>query len=303
MTTVAVPAPAQATTAPASHLARRAFQAGKLTVFYGVLTIVGLAFIVPYVFAVFGSLKPESSILTTPPWVPPMHPAWSNYPNAFLSDPQVATGFGRYMLNTAIVTVALTVGQVFFSMLGAYGFARLKFPGREAIFWVYLATLMVPNIVTIIPLYTEMHYFHMINTYWGVFLPYALGTPYTIFLMRQFFRNIPQEVIDAARIDGAGDFGVLTRVVAPLSRPVLITAGLIAFVFSWNNFLWPLVIMGSQSHYLLTNGLANFNAGPGAAGYLNLEMVGALITLVPMLVLFVVFNRYIVRSIQLTSGK
>jgi multiple sugar transport system permease protein len=303
MSTVAIsaPAPARAVTGP--ELRHRIFHVSKLTVFYGVLTIVGLAFIVPYVFAVFGSLKPESDILTTPAWVPPTHPAWSNYPNAFLSDPQVATDFGRYMANTAIVTAALTVGQVLFSMLGAYGFARLKFPGRDAIFWVFLATLMVPNIVTIIPLYTEMHYFHMVNTYWGVFLPYALGTPYTIFLMRQFFLNIPQDVIEAARIDGAGDFGVLSRVVAPMSRPVIITAALIAFVFSWNNFLWPLVIMGSQSHYLLTDGLANFNAGPGAGGYLNLLLVGSVITLVPMLVLFVVFNKYIVRSIQLTSGK
>lgn len=303
MSTVAISPPGNVSKEAKPQLRRRAFEVSKLTVFYGVLTIVGLAFMVPYIFAVFGSLKPESNILTTPAWVPPAHPAWSNYPDAFLSDPQVVTGFGRYMLNTAIVTVALTVGQVFFGGLGAYGFARMKFPGREAIFWVFLATLMVPNIVTIIPLYTEMHYFHLVNTYEGVFLPYALGTPYTIFLMRQFFRNIPQEVIDAAKIDGAGDWRVLSRVVAPLSRPVLITAGLIAFVFSWNNFLWPLVMMDSQSHYLLTDGLANFNAGPGAAGYLNLLLVGSVITLVPMLILFVVFNRYIVRSVQLTSGK
>jgi multiple sugar transport system permease protein len=303
MSTVTISPPAPAVVAVRPELRHKLFQVAKLTVFYGVLTIVGIAFIVPYVFAVFGSLKPESDILTTPAWVPPMHPAWSNYPNAFISDPQVSTGFGRYMANTAIVTAALTVGQVFFSMLGAFGFARLRFPGRDVIFWVYLATLMVPNIVTIIPLYTEMHYFHMVNTYWGVFLPYALGTPYTIFLMRQFFMNIPQDVIEAARIDGAGDFRVLARVVAPMSRPVLITAALIAFVFSWNNFLWPLVIMGSQSHYLLTDGLANFNSGPGAGGYLNLLLVGSVITLVPMLIVFVVFNKYIVRSIQLTSGK
>jgi multiple sugar transport system permease protein len=303
MSTVAITPSVLAPTPAHADLRQKIFQVSKLTLFYGVLTVVGIVFIVPYVFAVFGSLKPESSILTTPAWVPPTHPAWSNYPNAFISDPQVSTGFGRYMANTAIVTAALTTGQVFFSMLGAYGFARLKFPGRDAIFWVYLATLMVPNIVTIIPLYTEMHYFHMVNTYWGVFLPYALGTPYTIFLMRQFFLNIPQDVIEAARIDGAGDFRVLTRVVAPMSRPVLITAALIAFVFSWNNFLWPLVIMGSQSHYLLTDGLANFNSGPGAGGYLNLLLVGSVITLVPMLIIFIVFNKYIVRSIQLTSGK
>lgn len=303
MTTIAITQTQHARPVPARGRARSAFQLGKLTVFYLVLTIVGLVFMVPYVLAVFGSLKPESQILTTPAWVPPSHPAWSNYSNAFLNFSQVQTDFGRYMLNTAIVTVALTVGQVFFGMLAAYAFARLKFPGRDTIFWLYLLTLMVPSIVTIIPLYTEMHYLHLVNTYWAVFLPYSLGIPYTIFLMRQFFRNIPQEVIDAAKIDGCGEGGVLRRVVLPLSRPIVITASLIAFVFGWNNFLWPLVVLNSQSKYVLTDGLANFSTGPGTGEYLNLLLVGAVITLVPMLVLFVVFNRYIVRSIQLTSGK
>jgi len=303
MSTIALNRPAETTPRTAPRRRAQFFQFGKLTVFYVILAAVAAVFMVPYIFAVFGSLKPESQILTTAPWLPPSHPAWANYPNAFLNFSQVETEFGRYMANTALVTAALTIGQVFFSMLGAYGFARLRFPGREAIFWLYLMTLMVPTIVTIIPLYTEMHYLHLVNTYWGVFLPYALGTPYTIFLMRQFFRNIPQEVIDAARIDGCGDVSVLRRVVIPLSRPVLITAALIAFVFSWNNFLWPLVILNSQSHYLLTNGLANFATGAGTGAYLNILLVGSVITLAPMLVLFVVFNRYIVRSIQLTSGK
>jgi multiple sugar transport system permease protein len=303
MSTIAVSPRLGAQPAARRGRANKVLQFSKLTVFYLVLLGVGVVFMVPYIFAVFGSLKPESSIFTTPAWVPPSNPAWSNYPNAFLNFSQVQTQFGRYMLNTAIVTVALTVGQVLFSMLAAYAFARLTFPGRDGIFWLYLCTLMVPNIVTIVPLYTEMHYLHLINTYWAVFLPYALGTPYTIFLMRQFFRNIPQDVIDAAKIDGCGDVSVLRRVVIPLSRPVIITAGLIAFVFGWNNFLWPLVVLNSQSHYLLTNGLANFSTGPGSGEYLNLLLVGAVITLVPMLVLFIVFNRYIVRSIQLTSGK
>ncbi len=281
----------------------RVFKAGSLTLFYGVLTCVGLVFMVPYVFAFFGSLKPDSGIYGTSPWTFPAHPLWSNYSNTWGNFSQVVTHFSTYFYNTLFVTVCLTVGQVVFSMLGAYAFARLKFPGRDTIFWIYLLTLMVPNIVTIIPLYTIMSKIHGVNTYWAIFLPYALGTPYTIFLMRQFFRGISQEVVDAAKIDGCGDLGVLRRIIIPLSRPILITAGLIAFVFSWNNFLWPLVIEDSQSHYLLTTGLANFSTGPGTGEYLNILLAGAMITLLPMLVLFIIFNRYIIRSIQLTQGR
>jgi multiple sugar transport system permease protein len=303
MSTIALDRPTASEPSPERRAVFRVLNFGKLTAFYLVLVGVGAIFLVPYILALFGSLKPESQLLTQPPWSFPTHPAWNNYSHTWSSFSQVDTNFSQYFVNTLIVTICLTVGQVFFSMLAAYAFARLKFPGREAIFWLYLMTLMVPNIVTIIPLYTVMNKLHLVNTYWAVFLPYALGTPYTIFLMRQFFRGIPQEVIDAAKIDGCGNVGVLRRVVIPLSRPVLITAALIAFVFSWNNFLWPLVITNSQSHYLLTVGLANFTTGPGTGEYLNIALAGSMITLIPMIIVFVVFNRYIIRSIQLTSGR
>lgn len=281
----------------------RAFKVARLVLFYGVLIVVGATFMVPLIFAAFGSLKPISDILTTPAWAPPTHPVWANYTHTWGNFSQVETDFSQYFYNTLLVTVCLTVGQVFFSMLAAYAFARMRFPGRDTIFWIYLMTLMVPNIVTIIPLYTIMDKIHLVNTYWAIFLPYALGTPYTIFLMRQFFRGIPQDVVDSAKIDGCGNLGVLRRVIVPLSRPVLITAALIAFVFSWNNFLWPLVVTGSQSHYLLTVGLANFTTGPGTGEYMEIVLAGAMITLIPMILVFIIFNRYIIRSIQLTSGR
>lgn len=287
----------------ATFFSSRPFKIVKLTAFYGVLGAVGAVFMVPYLFAFIGSLKPDSGIYGTTPWDFPAHPLWANYPDTWGNWSVVETHFSTYFYNTLFVTVCLTVGQVFFSMLAAYTFARLRFPGRDTIFWLYLLTLMVPNIVTIIPLYTIMDKLHGVNTYWAVFLPYALGTPYTIFLMRQFFRGIPQEVVDAAKIDGCGDLGVLRRIIIPLSRPILITAGLIAFVFSWNNFLWPLVIEDSQNHYLLTTGLANFSTGPGTGQYLNILLAGAMITLLPMLVVFIIFNRYIIRSIQLSQGR
>lgn len=295
MTTVAITrSPADGTASKKRSATRKALHAGKLTAFYIVLTAFALVFMVPYVLALFGSLKPASQILTEAPWTLPRHLEWSNYSTTLFQQ-----DFIRYLGNTALVTVILTVGQVFFSVIGAYAFARMRFPGRDVIFWFYLVTLMIPNIVTIIPLYTIVAKLHLIGTYWAIFLPYVLGTPYTIFLIRQFFLNIPQEIIDASKMDGCSEIGTLRRVVVPLSRPVIITATIIAFVFSWNNFLWPLIVT-NPSHYVLTTGIATFQSSFGTSW--NLVLAGAMITLAPLILIFIFFQRHIIRSIQLTQG-
>ncbi len=295
MTTVAVaPSASTGTEAKRRSPARTALHAGKLTVFYLVLTGFAAIFMVPYILALFASLKPANQILTEAPWTLPSHLEWSNYTTTLFEQ-----DFIRYLGNTALVTVILTVGQVVFSVIAAYAFARLRFPGRDIIFWFYLVTLMIPNIVTIIPLYTIVRQLHLIGTYWAVFLPYVFGTPYTIFLIRQFFLNIPQEIIDASKIDGCNNAGTLWRIVVPLSRPVIITATIIAFVFSWNNFLWPLIVT-NPSHYVLTTGIANFQSSFGTSW--NLVLAAAMITLLPLILIFTVFQRHIIRSIQLTQG-
>jgi multiple sugar transport system permease protein len=274
--------------------ARSALHAGKLTVFYLILTGFAAIFMVPYILALFGSLKATNQILTTAPWSIPHPFEWSNYTTTLYQQ-----DFIRYLGNTALVTVILTVGQVVFSVIAAYAFSRLRFPGRDIIFWFYLITLMIPNIVTIIPLYTIVRQMHLIGTYWAVFLPYVFGTPYTIFLIRQFFMNIPQEIIDASKMDGCNDVSTLWRIIVPLSRPVIITATIIAFVFSWNNFLWPLIVT-NPSHYVLTTGIANFQSSFGTDW--NLVLAGAMITLGPLILIFTIFQRHIIRSIQLTQG-
>lgn len=275
----------------------------RLLVFYLTLTAVAAIFMVPYILTLINSLKPLDQIFTQPAWNIPSKLDFGNFEHILLpGDP--ATGiapqdFLRYLGNTALVTVILTVGQVFFSMTGAYAFARLRFPGRDKLFWLYLMTLMVPNIVTIIPLYAIVHQMHLLNTYWALFLPYVFGTPYTIFLMRQFFRNIPQELIDAGRIDGSSELVILRRIVLPLSKPVIITAALIAFVFSWNNFLWPLIATNSSNLYVMTVGMANFQSGFGVQW--NLLLAGAVVMLLPVLVIFAIFQRHIIQSIQLSQ--
>jgi multiple sugar transport system permease protein len=269
-------------------------RAGRQAIFYLVLTVVAAVFLVPYLFTLFAAFKPIGKIFSQPAWIPPNSLYLANFSHDFVSG-----GFYRYLGNTALVTVVLTLGQVFFSMLAAYAFARLSFPGRDKIFWLYLLTLMVPNAVTIIPLYAIMREAHLLNTYYAIFLPYVFGAPYTIFLMRQFFRNIPQEVIDAARCDGCSEWRILRRIVVPLSRPVIITATLIAFVFGWNNFLWPLIVTNSQNLYVLTIGLANFQSNMDSQW--NYSLAGSVITLVPLALVFIIFQKQIIRSISITQ--
>jgi multiple sugar transport system permease protein len=284
-------------TRPGARRKTRAFLATrvvKLTLFYLLLTAMAVIFLGPYILTVFAAFKPIGKIFSEPAWTPPNFSYISNFKYDFQS-----AGFLRYLGNTALVTSVLTVGQVVFSGMAAYAFARMRFPGRDQIFWIYLLTLMVPTAVTIIPLYTIMREAGLLNTYWAIFLPYTFGAPYSIFLMRQFFRNIPQDVIDAARVDGCSEWRILLRVVVPLSKPVIITATLIAFVFGWNNFMWPLIVAQSQNLYVLTIGLANFQSNMNSQW--NYSLAGSVITLFPMALIFAIFQRHIIRSITLTQ--
>jgi multiple sugar transport system permease protein len=266
----------------------------RLTLFYLLLVIIALIFVLPYLMSIFAAFKPLSAILTQSPLRPPTSPTWSNFSTLFTE-----YDFGRYLANTLIVTVILTAGQVLFSMMGAYAFARMEFPGRDSLFWLYLMTLMVPNVVTLVPLYVLFAHSHVLNTYWAIFLPYVLGVPYSVFLMRQYFMTIPKEVMEAARLDGCSEAKILWKIVVPVSRPILITATLLAFVFGWNNFLWPLIVTNSNSLNVLTVAIANFNSN--FAVQWNLILAGALVALIPMIILFAIFQKHIVNSISLTG--
>jgi multiple sugar transport system permease protein len=266
----------------------------RLIIFYLVLLLIVAIFVIPYLFALNASFKPLANILSETAWTPAKSLSFTNYVDLFQQ-----YDFGTFLLNTLLVTVILTIGQVIFSMMGAYAFARLRFPGREALFWMYLSMLMVPNVVTMIPLYVMMDYAHLLNTYWALFLPYALGTPYAVFLMRQFFLTIPQDILDAARIDGCSERRILWTVLVPLARPIITTATIIAFVFGWNNFLWPLIAINSNELQVMTVGLANFKSSFGTLW--NLILAGSMVALVPLVILFCIFQKQIVNSISLTG--
>jgi multiple sugar transport system permease protein len=284
----------RAATAATTERTSRMGKGVRLTLFYLVLIIIALIFILPYLMSIFAAFKPLSAILAQSPLRPPSPPTLANFKTLFTQ-----YDFGRYLANTLLVTVILTAGQVIFSMMGAYAFARMEFPGRDSLFWLYLMTLMVPNVVTLVPLYVLFAHSHLLNTYWAIFLPYVLGVPYSVFLMRQYFMTIPKEVMEAARLDGCSEVKILWKIVVPIARPILITAALLAFVFGWNNFLWPLIVTNSPSLNVLTVSIANFNSNFSVQW--NLILAGALVALIPMIILFAIFQKHIVNSISLTG--
>ncbi len=293
MATATTSVPAAATSATASSPSPIG-KGARLTVFYLLLLLVALVFITPYLFSLFAAFKPLTAILSESPFKPPLHPTLANFRTIFTQ-----YDFGRYLANTLIVTVILTAGQVTFSLLGAYAFARMEFPGRDGLFWMYLMTLMVPNVVTLVPLYVLFSHSGLLNTYWAIFMPYVLGVPVTVFLMRQYLMTIPKEVMEAARIDGCSEATILRRIIVPISRPIIITATLLAFVFGWNNFLWPLIVTNSNSLQVLTVANANFESNFTVQW--NLVLAGSLVALIPMVILFAIFQKHIVNSISLTG--
>jgi len=228
-----------------------------------------------------------------PPTIVPSGIHWENYPNALDSAP-----FGRFFANSLVVTLASVAGNLVFCSLAGYAVARLRFFGRDVIFIVLLATLMVPFQVTMIPTFLIVQHLGLVNSLGALIAP-NLVTPFGIFLLRQFFRTLPIDLEEAARIDGCSRLGVLFRVVLPLSMPALATLGIVTFLWTWNDFLWPLIVITSTDHSTVQLGLASFQGAHDTKW--NLLMAGNVMALAPMLIVFVVAQRWFVRSLASTG--
>jgi multiple sugar transport system permease protein len=229
--------------------------------------------------------------------------AWPD-PITFDNFVQLLTGsaeFARAILVTLLAAALILIGQLICSVLAAYAFARVEFPGRQAMFWVYLSTLMIPPVVLVVPLYLMMTEAGLRNTFWGLVLPFAFASPYAVFLLREYFRGIPQELIDAARLDGANTLDVLVEIVLPLSRPIIATLTVITIVSHWNSFMWPLVITTGSQWRVVTVATASLQSQHN--GNWPVVMAATTLALVPLLVLFLVFQRQFVRSIMVTGLK
>jgi multiple sugar transport system permease protein len=230
-----------------------------------------------------------------PPVLWPSHIRLRNYPDALSAAP-----FGRFFLNSLIVTAASVAGNLVFCSLAGYAFARLRFFGRELLFLAMLATLMVPFQVLMIPTFLIVQRLGLVNTLGALIAP-NLVTPFGIFLLRQFFRSIPIELEEAARIDGCSRIGVLVRVVLPLSGPALATLAIVTFLWTWNDFLWPLIVITSTDQSTVQLGLASFQ-GAHQTNW-TLLMAGNVMALAPMLVVFVVAQRWFVESLAASGLK
>jgi multiple sugar transport system permease protein len=262
---------------------------------YLVLAVLAVITLVPFGLGLLTSFTSARQFNTEAPLSVPFPPTLANYLGL------VDVGFGRALLVTALMTAVILLGQLTFSVLAAYAFARMEFPGRDALFWVYVATLMVPATVTVVPLYLMMAEAGLRNTFWALVLPFMFGSPYAIFLLREYFRTIPVDLIRAARVDGASTLDVIVHVVLPASRPILVTLALITVVSQWNNFMWPLVITSGGKWQVLTVATAGLQSRYNAQW--TLVMAATTVAIVPLIVVFVAFGRHIVRSIVVTGIK
>jgi multiple sugar transport system permease protein len=272
---------------------RRRIAAVRTTVTYVLLSLMAVITLLPFVWMLSTSLKTQASVFVYPPeWIPsPVQ--WSNYADVIRVMP-----FLRYVLNTAGVATSITLLHLAVSSLAAYAFARLRFPGRNRLFLAYLATLMVPGQVTLIPNFIIVKYLGWIDTYQALIIP-QIFTAFGTFLLRQYFLTIPRELEDAARIDGASAFGIYWRIMLPLSGPALATLGVFTFTAQWNNFLWPLIVINDEQMRTLTVGLRAL-VGEFTVQY-PLLMAGSVISVLPMLIVFLLAQRFFVRGIALTG--
>jgi multiple sugar transport system permease protein len=259
----------------------------------GVLLSVGaLVTSFPFFWMLTTSLKPIGESYTYPPTVLPSAVTLDSYRQLF-SD----FDFGRYFLNTVIVVLIGFIGLFFVAMAG-YAFAKFRFRGKDLLFWLVLSTLMVPVQVTMIPTYLILNSIGLTNTLVGIALP-TLVSAYNIFLFRQFMATIPDELIEAARLDGAGEMRILISIVLPMSKPILAVGGVLTFIAGWNSFIWPLIIANDQLNYTLSVGISLLNKQL----VINppLQMAGASLMVIPIVIVFVVLQRYIVQGFSLSG--
>ncbi|HEX6578835.1 MAG TPA: carbohydrate ABC transporter permease [Jiangellaceae bacterium] len=263
---------------------------------YAVLGVGLLVMSLPFVWMVVSSIKPEAEVRRVPPTWLPETVTTENYQT--LLD---RLSFPTYFVNSTVVAVVVMLGNlVFCSMLG-YALAKLDFRGKKVVFALVLGTLMVPGIAVIVPLFVLVTNLGLANTFPGLFLPY-LVTPIGVFLMRQYFLGLPDELISAARVDGAGEFRIFWNVMLPLTGPALATLALLTFLASWNNFLWPVVVAQTEDRYTLPVALALYSVGQNATQY-GVLLAGAVVVVLPVIAVFLAVQRYFVQGIAMTGIK
>lgn len=262
---------------------------------YVLMTIIGIILLIPLLWMVFTSLKPMEEIVRYPPTFFPEKIVWENYLDTIAAFP-----FWRYARNTLFITVLVVIGNVLSNSFIAYGFAKLDFPGKKLMFALILSTMMIPGFVTMIPQYVLFSKIGWVGTYLPLIVPSFFGNAFNIFLMRQFYLSINNELIEAAEIDGANHLYIWSHLMLPLTKPALITIAINSFNAAWNDFLGPLLYIQDQEKYTLQIGLQVFQNQ--ATTQWNYLMAGATLVLIPTILLFFFAQRYFIEGMDLTGG-
>ncbi|KRL96990.1 carbohydrate ABC transporter permease [Liquorilactobacillus satsumensis] len=258
-----------------------------------VLTILGFLMILPFLWMFLSSFKTSTEIsLSQSFW--PQHWTIDNYKNLFTNG-----SFDIYVKNTLIITAASFIG-LFLNAMAGYGFAKFDFKGRKFLFMAVLATMMIPGQVTMIPVYLILNQMQLTNTLLGIILPGLVGA-FGIFLFRQFMSNIPDSIVEAARLDGAGEWYIFFHLILPISKPVLAVQGILTFIGGWNAFLWPLIIANDQKYYTLSVGLQLLQ-GQHTSDY-GLQMAGSSFMVIPIIIIFIIFQKYILQGFNIQMDK
>ncbi len=261
-----------------------------------VLITLAAIFAFPFYWMVITSLEPLKDFMKLPIVFFPRHFLFQNYEKAVFYIP-----FFKYFLNTSWIAIMSTVGATLTSSFVAYGFSKIKWPMRDLIFMITLATMMIPFVVLMIPLYIEFKKFGWIGSFKPLWVPAWFGSAWSIFFLRQFYMTVPSELIDAAKVDGASHLKIWFKIMLPLTKPALSVVALFNFIWSWQAFLQPLVFLNNKNMYTLTLGLASFQQRHGGVEW-NLLMAAATLATIPILVIFIFMNRYLIEGIHITSG-
>ncbi|GIX07300.1 MAG: sugar ABC transporter permease [Candidatus Poribacteria bacterium] len=274
---------------------RRLWNRLLLVLAHLVLIAVAVAVLLPMIWLVASSFKTSGELFQSPPTFWPKEPTLENFRRLFVEVP-----FWRYFVNSVFLSTAATLASLFFSTLGGFGFAKYRFRGQGVLFGILLASMMIPFEVLLVPLFKLLRDIGWLDTYWGVVVPFMAGG-FGIFLMRQFIVSVPDDLIDAARIDGCSEFGIYWRVVLPVIKPAVGALTIFIFLGQWNSYLWPLIVLRDDAKYTLPIGLANL-IGVYQQEY-GMLMAGTLIALIPIITLFLAMQREFVSGITLGAVK
>ncbi len=258
---------------------------------YLLMTAIALVFMIPLLWMLSTSLKTRSDVFAWPPQWLPSDPQWGNYGDAFSKYP-----LGRFMLNSGFLVLANTVGSLVSVPLIAYAFARLRFPGKSVLFVLMLSPMMIPGHIKLIPLYSIYLRLDLVGTYWPLILPSFFGNPFFIFVLVQYMRTIPRELDEAARIDGAGTWTILYRIILPLCIPALTIVIVFNFLWVWNDFLQPLIYLSDFNSYPISVGLAFFQGRYSVEW--NLFMAATLVSIMPILILYFFAQRHLIGGLS-----